>query len=332
MLYEDYATTDPRVTEGLSALLNTPCSVTTECTTPENSTSIQSSSTQSISSRNGSSSNSSLSENASTGEREVCQGCSRLRCSVCAKNYPKKFLALCVNTGRFHNTLGEIDVTNICRDNETFRMIKARYLEIRGIRAQARRLFLFQPKSVHFVKVFNFFSLASTLFSLLISTKLIMQLNVEDTFRADIVEKPSIPPKEEVLAKRYDYSPLDLPLPPITSNSFLHYIENPDCESLRRTSRWLSCLPKRLEEQLMSRRRYCEPDMIVTGWGIHIEEGLNEEALAFLTLVILVCSGLVGLIYSLRTGDVSGGFTIAGYIASMLGVGISIVFFRWRQG
>jgi len=150
-------------------------------------------------------------------------------------------------------------------------------------------------------------------------------------FRADIVEKPSIPPKEEVLAKRYDYSPLDLPLPPITSNSFLHYLQNPECESLTRTSRWLSCLPKRLEEQLGSRRRCSEPDVIVTGWGIYIEEGLNEEALACIALLILVCSGLVELTYSVRMGDVSGGFTIAACIATVLGVGISMLCFRWRR-
>jgi hypothetical protein len=156
-------------------------------------------------------------------------------------------------------------------------------------------------------------------------------LNVEDTFRADIVEKPSIPPKEEVLAKRYDYSPLDLPLPPITSNSFLHYLENPKCVSLTRTTRWLNCLPKRLEEQLLSRRRGCEPDIIVSGWGIHIEESLNEEVLAFIVLIILICSGLLGFIYSVKMGDVSGGFTVASYIATVLGVGTSMLCFRWRQ-
>jgi hypothetical protein len=158
-----------------------------------------------------------------------------------------------------------------------------------------------------------------------------VQLNVEGTFRADIVEDPSIPPKEEVYAKRYDYSPLDLPLPPITSNSFLHYLENPECEFLTRTSRWLNCLPKRLEEQLLSRRRSCEPNMIVSGWGIHIEEGLNEEGLACIALILLICSGLLGLVYSVKLGDVSGGFTVAAYIATVLGVTISALCFRWRQ-
>src|SRR5277367_3083524 len=64
-----------------------------------------------------------------------------------------KYLALCVNTGRFHTTLGEINVTSICRDSEVFCAIKQRYLEIRGFRARARRLFLVRPTLVQFVKV-----------------------------------------------------------------------------------------------------------------------------------------------------------------------------------
>jgi hypothetical protein len=157
------------------------------------------------------------------------------------------------------------------------------------------------------------------------------QLNVEDTFRADIIETPSIPPKEEVLAKRYDYSPLDLPLPPISSNSFLHYLDQPHCASLAETTRWLGFLPKKLREQLIARRRSSEPNTIVTGWGIHIEEGVNEEVLAVIAFVVLVASGVVGVLYSVRTGDVSGGFAIAGYIATVLGVGCSMLYFRWRK-
>lgn len=129
-------------------------------------------------------------------------------------------------------------------------------------------------------------------------------MNIDDTYRADIVGKPSIPHKEEAFAKPYDYTPLDLPLPPITSNLFLYYLQHPECESLMRTSRWLNCLPKRLEDQLVSRRRCSEPNVIVSGWGIHIEEGLNEEALACIPLIVLDYSGLFGLVYSMKMGDV----------------------------
>lgn len=140
-----------------------------------------------------------------------------------------------------------------------------------------------------------------------------------------------MPPQEEVLAKRYDYSPLDLPIPPISSNSFLHYLDQPRCASLARTTRWLGFLPKRLEEQLVARRRSCEPNTTVTGWGIHIEEGVDEEVLTRIALVVLIGSGVLGVLYSVKTGDVSGGFTIAGYVATILGLVSSMLYFRWRK-
>jgi hypothetical protein len=153
MLYEDYATTDPATIVKLSLLINNPSSMTTESGTTHESPFILSSKAcnVSIETRAAGASNSESSSNEDT---QVCQGCSSIRrCISCAKGLSKKFLALCVNTGRFHATLGEIDVTNICQDSETFRTIKDRYLEVRGFRARARRLFLFQPRSVHFVKV-----------------------------------------------------------------------------------------------------------------------------------------------------------------------------------
>lgn len=153
MLYEDYATTDPRVVERLSGLLNTPYSAATECARPRCDSSVQLSSPQMVSIEKDDPSKISLSDSSSSEGAHICQGSPSVQCGLCTKRVSKKFLALCVNTGRFHHTLGEIDVTNIRQDNETFRMIKDRYLEVRGFRARARRLFLFQPNSVHFVKV-----------------------------------------------------------------------------------------------------------------------------------------------------------------------------------
>ncbi|KAE9365777.1 hypothetical protein N431DRAFT_472372 [Stipitochalara longipes BDJ] len=306
-LYEDYATTDPETISKLSLLINKPMTATTASSNSSGSFDIRLTRTSAVSSNN----NLSIPpvyENSRGEGTHLCQVFNR-SCRLCLKSLPRKFLALCVNTGRFHKTLGEIDVTDIYRDSEAFRQIKARYLEVRSFRARARRLFLLRASNVHFVKI-----------------------NIEDTYRADIVETPSVPPLTEVHAKRYEYSPLDLPLPPITSNSFMHYLENPECESLQRTSRWLGCLPKRLEEQLLSRRRSSEPDTIVSGWGIHIDETLNEEALAILVLIILLFSAFLGITYSAKTGDASGGFTIAGYIATVMGVVVAVLYFKWQDG
>lgn len=115
----------------------------------------------------------------------------------------------------------------------------------------------------------------------------------------------------------YEYVPLDLPLPPITTNSFLHYMTNPSCPSLARTNTWLGCLPKRLREQLGARRLAMDPNHNVTGWGIHVEEGLNEIAVAVIVLSIFLISGAAGVIYSQVMGDVSGGFGIASWIGGV---------------
>lgn len=107
---------------------------------------------------------------------------------------------------------------------------------------------------------------------------------------------------------------------------------DPECESLRRTSRWSSCLPKKLDEQLLSQRRSCEPDKIVSGWAIHIDETLNEEALAILVLIVMLISAAVGIIYTVCTGDTSSGFAVAGYVATAMGVVITVLYFRWQHG
>ena len=76
-------------------------------------------------------------------------------CNSCVKGLiTKRFLAICVNTGRYQKSLGEIDLSKICRDDRTFREIRKIYLQIRSFRARARRLFLLRPKNIHFVKVF----------------------------------------------------------------------------------------------------------------------------------------------------------------------------------
>lgn len=74
-----------------------------------------------------------------------------------------------------------------------------------------------------------------------------------------------------------------------------------------------------------------DPNLNVTGWGIHIEEGLNEVSVAFISVVILLVSGIVGLSYALALGDTSGGFGIASWITGVLGTLITALYFMWQQ-
>ena len=64
--------------------------------------------------------------------------------------FMKKYLELCINTGEFQKSLGEIEVTGVCSDGLLFQMIKKKYLDLRSYRA---RYFLLKPTAIQFVQV-----------------------------------------------------------------------------------------------------------------------------------------------------------------------------------
>ncbi|KAH8590386.1 hypothetical protein B0O99DRAFT_305590 [Bisporella sp. PMI_857] len=65
----------------------------------------------------------------------------------------KKYTALCVNTGEFNKTLGEIDISSITTDRQMFHRFKEAYHELRGFRARAVRWFLIKPVDIKFIQV-----------------------------------------------------------------------------------------------------------------------------------------------------------------------------------
>ena len=62
----------------------------------------------------------------------------------------KKYLELCVNTGEFSKSLGEIEISQVRSDGSLFREIRSNYLRLRGYRAKH---FLLKPVAVQFVQV-----------------------------------------------------------------------------------------------------------------------------------------------------------------------------------
>ena len=68
--------------------------------------------------------------------------------------YPnkQKFLELCINTGKYTITLGEIAVGDVGTDGELFSEIRKRYYELRPM--CFRRLF-YHPADIHYVCVSN---------------------------------------------------------------------------------------------------------------------------------------------------------------------------------
>ena len=61
-----------------------------------------------------------------------------------------KYLELCINTGQYSTSLGEIDLSHVKSDGELFIKIRERYREMRPFRL--RRIFS-KPVDVHFVRV-----------------------------------------------------------------------------------------------------------------------------------------------------------------------------------
>ena len=64
----------------------------------------------------------------------------------------KRFLELCINTGKYTISLGEIAVGNVGADGELFSEIRKRYYELRPM--CFRRLF-YHPADIHYVCVSN---------------------------------------------------------------------------------------------------------------------------------------------------------------------------------
>jgi hypothetical protein len=65
----------------------------------------------------------------------------------------KKFTALCVNTGEFNKTLGEIEVNSISTDRQVFQKFKEKYQMLRGFRAGALRWLFIRPVDIRFIQV-----------------------------------------------------------------------------------------------------------------------------------------------------------------------------------
>ncbi|KFY61847.1 hypothetical protein V496_04858 [Pseudogymnoascus sp. VKM F-4515 (FW-2607)] len=173
------------------------------------------------------------------------------------------FFELCVNSGKFLKSLGEISVSStnahgvmsIDTDGEFFGKVKDNYLRLRSFRA---RFWLLKPVNVSYVR-----------------------FSVEDCYRVGILHKPvALPPKTEVDAKNYHYDPCPLENElPISSDLFLHYVFSCSSPSSRRI--WLRRIPRKLDLSIFA------STSVAFGWGVHIDEGPDYLKVFVLNLVIL---------------------------------------------
>jgi hypothetical protein len=136
---------------------------------------------------------------------------------------------------------------------------------------------------------------------------------------------PSLPPEEEVKKKNYLYYPCPMDIEdPFLNNQFIHELCTPGAHLDRY---WIDSFPKKLNGKLayVSGQR-------PFGWGIHIVEGPNWYAFAFLAYVIILSSGILSVIYAILRRDISSGFGMGSYAISVLTLFVTLGYLKWQQG
>jgi hypothetical protein len=141
----------------------------------------------------------------------------------------------------------------------------------------------------------------------------------------------SIPPVEEVTARRYYYYECPLqPKLPMDTRTFFHYfwdhaLRQDHNDNTNFNTLFLNRLPKKLGESLL--RQY-DPSKMNMGWGVRIIEGPNKPVLAWLATLILVLSFLISLIYDLVAKNKESGFAIGQWIVAVLATALTAVYFH----
>jgi hypothetical protein len=229
-----------------------------------------------------------------------------------------KYLALCINKGKYLKILGELNLTpDIDTDMKLFQKIKEKYLELREFRA---KFWLLIPTAVHYVYVSK-----TTPFTRKPGSSSEMQVSVDNSHQVGIIDEPlALPPKDEVEAERYHYDPCPWKGgKPVPNHIFMHMLDCPDPSS---ADAWMSRLPKKLKTSIT----YGTSAMSY-GWGVHIDEGPNWAAIAWLNLLVLGLSGVAAGLWKYFENDFQGAFGFASWIVVVLDSVLGVYFFKWER-
>jgi hypothetical protein len=138
---------------------------------------------------------------------------------------------------------------------------------------------------------------------------------------------PSLPPEHEVKVKKsYHYHPCPQDDIDFTSlrGAMLHSLLKPGPHL---DGFWLNRFPKKLGESLKYKSGLAGGN---TGWGIHIIHGPNAALIVWLALLVTTISGLLGTTYSVVRKDPGGGFGMASWMVSLLGLAITYLQLKSR--
>lgn len=109
------------------------------------------------------------------------------------------------------------------------------------------------------------------------------------------IKAPSLPPEQEVRLQNWHYSPCPTEVEEwAISKAFATTLLEPG--HAFRNAEWLEVFPKKLRLSFSD-----EPSNKTVLWGISIIKGLNKAAVAWLALLVMISSAVLGLIYSLAS-------------------------------
>lgn len=136
------------------------------------------------------------------------------------------------------------------------------------------------------------------------------------------IKAPSFPPEDEVQLQNWHYSPCPIEIEKwAISEAFAAKLLEPG--HAFPNAEWLELFPKKLRSSF-----FYEPGERSTLWGINIVEGLNKAALVQIALSVVLSSGLLGLVYSFVSHDVSAAFALAGWFATSMA--LLIPYFQFK--
>ena len=230
-----------------------------------------------------------------------------------------KYLGLCVRDGKFTQILDEIDVSACNSDGALFQKINRRLKE--HWEATARRRLsslLLELTGAVFIKVRPYSPFLSHQSHIISNDH---QFYSDRLTHVGVMACPSVPPPEEVQARRYVYYPCPIEEPPMGSDAFVHYLQAPEADHAEEFF-WGTRFPTKLNESFLVR-----PSV---GWGIQILEGPNWAlfwtAMAFFTLA----SGLVAGLFAWLAGDTATAVAIGLWLTTFQAMVMTAVFFRWK--
>jgi hypothetical protein len=127
-----------------------------------------------------------------------------------------------------------------------------------------------------------------------------------------------MPPRKST---EYDFQPRTLEPPPMPPEVFIHYLEHGEGDLNPNRNEWLGHLPKRVNKH----------DSACDGYGIHVIEGPNRWNIFLMTMIVLICTVVVGVVYSVKGGDVQGGTGIAALVMACY-TSFFTAWIFWRSG